>query len=56
MTYAILTPTYKPHFQYVKKYLESFDKFVVDKKDIPIYFTISKQQSEIPQRTILVKH
>lgn len=40
--HAILTPTYKPHFCFIEKYLESFDKFVEDKDEIVIYFVISK--------------
>jgi hypothetical protein len=40
-TFAIITPTYAKHFQFIKKYLASFDRHVADKHDIPIYFTIS---------------
>ena len=45
MKYAIITPTYKNHFQFIPKYLESFDKFVEDKKEIPIFFTISQTEN-----------
>lgn len=46
MEYAIITPTYEPHFQYIDKYLKSFDKFVLDKDKIKIYFVISSNEKE----------
>lgn len=51
MKYAIITPTYKKHFQFIPKYLESFDKFVEDKK-IPIFFTISQTENNEFQKII----
>ena len=42
--YCIITPTYKPHFKYIKKYLQSFDKFVVDKDKIVIVFTVDTDE------------
>ena len=52
MKYAIITPTYINHFKYIKTYLKSFDKFVEDKKDIPIFFTISKNEQRIFKKII----
>lgn len=52
MKYAIITPTYKNHFQFIPKYLESFDKFVEDKKEIPIFFTISQTENKEFQKII----
>lgn len=46
MKYAIITPTFEPHFKYVEKYLESYKKFVQDKDDITIIFTISKNEAD----------
>ncbi len=39
--YYIITPTYRGHFEYIKKYLKSFNEYVQDKADIQIVFTIS---------------
>lgn len=52
MKYAIITPTYKNHFQFIPKYLESFDKFVEDKKEISIFFTISQTENKEFQKII----
>ncbi len=52
MKYAIITPTYLNHFIYIDKYLKSFCKFVEDKKDIPIVFTISKTENSKFQKII----
>ena len=46
MKYAIITSTYINHFQFIDKYLTSFIKFVEDKQDIPIFFTISKNEEK----------
>ena len=47
MKYSIITPTYIEHFQFVKKYLESFDRFLVDKDQIEFVFTIrAKERKE----------
>lgn len=37
---AIITPTYRGHFQYIPYYLESFRKYVTDRDKVPIYFTV----------------
>lgn len=42
--YAIITPTYIKHFKYIKKYLESFIKHVVDRDSIKLYFIISEAE------------
>ena len=44
--YAIITPTFEQHFKYVKKYLESYKKYVTDKEDITLLFTISRCEAE----------
>lgn len=49
---TIITPTYKNHFQFIPRYLESFDKFVEDKKNISIYFIISKIEKNFFQKII----
>ncbi len=41
---AIITPTFSGHFGYIKKYLESFDKYLLD-KDFPLCFIISKSET-----------
>lgn len=41
MKNCILTPTYEGHFKYIKEYLSSFYKYVVDFQDITICFTLS---------------
>lgn len=46
MKYAIITPTFKPHFKYIKKYLKSFDNFVLDKDNVEIIFTISRNEED----------
>lgn len=52
MKYAIITPTYVKHFKYIQKYLESYKKFVIDKQNIEIYFTISKEENKKFQKII----
>ena len=44
--YAILTPTYFGHLQFIKKYLESVDKYVLDKENVKLYIVISLQDKE----------
>ncbi|MBR3632272.1 MAG: hypothetical protein IKN49_04360 [Elusimicrobiaceae bacterium] len=46
MKYAIVTPTYAPHFKFVDKYLKSYNRYVQDKEQIEIIFTISKDEKE----------
>jgi len=55
MKYAIITPTFQPHFKYIDKYLESYNKFVSDKSEIEIIFTISKDENKAFQK-ILTKY
>lgn len=67
MKYAIITPTHKPHFKYIKKYLESYEKYVVDSEQIELVFTISaaegkvfskitkKYAGKIPFRTLFIE-
>ena len=43
MKNCIITPTFREHFKYIKKYLESFEKYVED-KDIPLCFIISRDE------------
>lgn len=50
--YAIITPTYNEHFKYINKYLKSYVEFVVDKKDIVLYFIISKSEEKEFERII----
>jgi hypothetical protein len=42
--YAIITPTYRPHFKYVSKYLESYTRYVTS-GSVPIYFVISRDEA-----------
>lgn len=44
MKRAIITPTYIGHFKYIKRYLESFQRYVVDKDEVTLVFTISKNE------------
>ena len=52
MKYAIITPTFEPHFKYINKYLESYNRFVEDKNQIEIIFTISKQEDKPFQKIV----
>lgn len=45
MKTCIITPTFEPHFKYIKKYLKSFDIYVED-KDFPIYFIINRSEEK----------
>lgn len=45
MKYAIITPTFEPHFKFVEKYLESYLKFVKDKENATLLFTISRNEA-----------
>lgn len=53
--YNIITPTYEGHFCYIDKYLKSFSKYVEDKEEIGIYFTINKNE-EIAFSKIIVPY
>lgn len=46
MKYVIVTPTCEPHFTYIEKYLSSYKKFVLDKNEITIVFTILRQEAK----------
>ncbi len=46
MKYAIVTPTFSGHFWAIEEYLASFDKFVIDKENINIYFVISENEKK----------
>lgn len=43
--YAIVTPTFEPHFDYVDIFLKSCEKFILDKDNVTIIFTISKNEN-----------
>lgn len=45
MRRAIITPTFKKHFCFIKKYLNSFDKYLLD-RDFPICFIIAKSENK----------
>lgn len=42
--YAVITPTFKPHFAFIKKYLQSFKKYLKDPQDVHIYFVVSSEE------------
>jgi hypothetical protein len=46
LKYAVITPTFEPHFQFIEKYLESYKEFVIDKENITLLFTISKDEED----------
>lgn len=45
MNRCIITPTYSLHFSYIKKYLESFNQYLID-KDFPIFFIINQNEKK----------
>lgn len=45
MKYALITPTFEHHFKFIQKYLESYQKFVLDKENVKLFFTISKGEA-----------
>ncbi len=45
MKRAIITPTFSGHFNFIQKYLESFDKYLID-KDFPLCFIINKNEEK----------
>lgn len=59
--YGIITPTFEGHFPFIRNYLKSFDTYVIDKKDIPLFFIINKEEEESfkkiiePYRTLNIK-
>ena len=44
--YAIITPTFTPHFKYIKEYLKSYNRYVKDKKQIKLVFIISASEEQ----------
>lgn len=52
MKRAIITPTFKGHFKYIKRYLESFKKYVTDPNEVTIIFTISKDEEKLFKKII----
>lgn len=50
--YYIVTPTFRGHFQYIKKYLKSFKRYVKDPENVEICFTISEDEIEDFQEII----
>ena len=43
---CIITPTFLGHFPCIELYLKSFNKYVVDKNKVPIFFTIEAVNKE----------
>lgn len=39
---CIITPTYRGHFQYIPKYLQSF-RMYVEERDFPVYFIVNRE-------------
>lgn len=52
MQYAIVTPTFSGHFSFISTYLESLNKYVEDKEDFAVFFTINKNENESFQKII----
>lgn len=50
--YGIVIPTYQGHLEQVKLFLESFERFCLDKKNIPLLLVVS--HSEVTQFTNVV--
>lgn len=49
---CIITPTYKGHFPFIKKYLETYVHFVEDAQEVPVFFIISRNESNEFQKLI----
>lgn len=49
---CIITPTFSGHFPCIEIYLRSFDEYVTDKQDIPIFFTIEAADKDEFDRII----
>lgn len=43
MNRCVITPTYKNHFPFIERYLESFEKYLQD-KDFPIFFVVNRDE------------
>lgn len=41
---AIITPTYAGHFHFIPSYLRSYETYVSDRAEYPVYFTISREE------------
>lgn len=52
MKRAIITPTFKPHFKYIKKYLESAKLYISDPENVTFFLTVS--ESDIAELSLLV--
>lgn len=46
LQYCIITPTYRGHFQFIPKYLDSYCRFVRDAREMPVVFTVSREEIE----------
>lgn len=55
MKRAIITPTFRGHFSFITTYLSSFDRYVLDKNEIELYFIINRDELE-DFNTIIDKH
>jgi hypothetical protein len=53
--YAIITPTYRPHFQYIDNYLESYVRYVTS-GCVPVYFVISRGEADEFERITTPYH
>ncbi|TDQ57893.1 hypothetical protein EDC45_0959 [Mesocricetibacter intestinalis] len=42
MRRAIITPTFQPHFKFVKKFLDSAIEYLVDPENVTFFFTVSE--------------
>ena len=42
--FAIITPTYRGHFPFIPKYLDSFRRYVKDQQHVPIYFIVERAE------------
>jgi len=49
---SIITPTYFSHFKFISKYLESFNRYVLDKASVSIYFTIERKEGAAFQKIL----
>lgn len=49
---TILMPTYQGHFKFVKKFLKSADKFLLDKDTTEIVFVINKNEEKLFNKII----
>lgn len=52
MKRAIITPTFKPHFKFVEKYLDSAARYLKDPENVTLIFTVS--ESEVAEFSIIL--